>query len=375
MSTEVPGPRWLLAELSYACPLQCPYCSNPVDFSRYSNELDTDTWIRVFEEARALGAVQLGFSGGEPLVRRDLDTLIEQARKLGYYTNLITSGVGMNAKRIERFRELGLDHIQISFQAGSRELNDEFAGSKAFEHKLEMARQVKAHGFPMVLNFVLYRDNIDYIEQILDLAISLDADQVELANTQYYGWAFENRTRLLPTREQLERAERIAHEYQARVGERTKILYVVPDYYEERPKACMNGWGRTFLSIAPDGTALPCQAARQLPGLDFPTVREHSVAQIWYESEAFNKFRGEAWMRAPCRTCPERSKDFGGCRCQAYLLTGDPTNADPVCSLSPHHDKVLSAVAEAQSESGSVSSQSIMFRNTRNSKALIRTVT
>lgn len=317
-----------------------------------------------------MGAIQLGFSGGEPLVRRDLETLIAEARRLGYYSNLITSAVGMDAERVKHFREVGLDHIQISFQASGRELNDLFAGTAAFEHKLEMARQVKANGFPMVLNFVLHRDNIDRIAEMLDMAARLQADQVELANTQYYGWAFENRGRLLPTRDQLQRAETIAHDYQERFRDRMKILYVVPDYYEERPKACMNGWGRVFLSVAPDGTALPCQAARQLPGLEFPNIRDHSLEWIWRESPAFNRFRGYDWMKEPCRTCPEREKDFGGCRCQAYLLTGDPLNADPVCSLSPHHGKVLAAIDRAYEERESDNIRPLVFRNPRNSRRL-----
>jgi pyrroloquinoline quinone biosynthesis protein E len=358
----------LLAELTYACPLQCPYCSNPVDFGARRTELDTQDWLRVFSQARALGAVQLGFSGGEPLTRPDLDTLVAEARKLGFYTNLITSAVGLDARRIARFRELGLDHIQISFQGGDAITNDEFAGTKAFDHKLAMAREVKAQGFPMVLNFVLHRQNIDSMGTILDLAVSLEADQVELANTQYYGWAFLNRSRLLPTRDQLRRAEAVAHEYQRRHQSRMKILYVVPDYYEERPKACMNGWGRTFLSIAPDGTALPCQAAAQLPGIVFPNVREDDVESIWVRSDAFNKYRGEQWMKAPCRDCPERARDFGGCRCQAYLLTGDARNADPVCSLSPHHGTILDTLDSVQ-QSPAVTTP-LVYRNPRNSKRL-----
>jgi pyrroloquinoline quinone biosynthesis protein E len=361
---------WLLAELTYACPLQCPYCSNPVDFARVGKELDTDTWLRVLREARALGAVQLGFSGGEPLARRDLDILIAEAHKLGYYTNLITSGVGMDAGRVARFRELGLDHIQLSFQAGTRELNDRVAGTEAFEHKLAMARAVKANGFPMVLCFVLYRENIDQIADILEMAADLEADQVELANTQYYGWAVPNRERLLPSRDQLQRAEAVAHDYQKRFHGRMRILYVVPDYYETRPKACMNGWGKIFLTVTPDGTALPCQAARQLPGLEFPNVKDHAVSWIWRDSPGFNRFRGYDWMKEPCRSCPEREKDFGGCRCQAYLLTGDPANADPVCDLSPHHDVVLKAVEAAQTGRATVDFEPFVYRNPRNSRQL-----
>ena len=272
-TSSEPLPLWLLAELTYACPLQCPYCSNPMDFHRYKNELTTDEWLTVLQQARAMGATQLGFSGGEPLVRQDLEVLIRHARELGYYSNLITSGVGMDEARIKGFKEAGLDHIQVSFQASSEDLNNYLGGTKSFQHKLEMARQVKAHGYPMVLCVVLHRMNIDSMSEILDMAATLKADYVELANTQYYGWALHNVNQLLPTRDQLERAEVVAHEYQERFKGRMRILYVVPDYYEERPKACMSGWGNIFLTVAPDGTALPCQAARQLPGIEFPTNR------------------------------------------------------------------------------------------------------
>lgn len=372
-SSSVPLPLWLLAELTYACPLQCPYCSNPMDFHLHKNELSTDEWLDVLQQARAMGATQLGFSGGEPLVRRDLDILIRNARELGYYTNLITSGVGMDEARIKGFKEAGLDHIQVSFQASSELLNDFIGGTTSFQHKLEMARQVKAYGYPMVLCVVIHRLNIDYMSDILDMAASLQADYVELANTQYYGWALHNRNQLLPTRDQLRRAEVVAHEYQERFKDRMKILYVVPDYYEERPKACMSGWGNIFLTVAPDGTALPCQAARQLPGIEFPNVRDKSIEWIWQDSPAFNRFRGFGWMKEPCHDCPERFKDFGGCRCQAFALTGDAQNADPVCSLSPHHDQVLEAVAAANRipPADANQEQPLVFRNVHNARFLI----
>lgn len=367
---ERPQPLWLLAELTYACPLQCPYCSNPLDFARHKDELSTEDWLRVFREARAMGATQLGFSGGEPLLRRDLEVLISEARQLGYYTNLITSGVGMDEKRIAALKAAQLDHIQLSFQASSEDLNDQLAGTKVFQHKLAMARAVKAHGYPMVLCFVIHRYNIDQLAQILELAVELRADYVELATTQYYGWAWHNRNFLLPTREQLARAETLAQQYQARLKGKMKIYYVMPDYYQNRPKACMNGWGSIFLTIAPDGTALACHAARQLPGLTLPNVRDHSIEWIWHESPDFNLFRGQGWMKEPCRSCPERFKDFGGCRCQAYLLTGDPRNTDPVCSLSPHHPLVTGAIAAAypQAPLGVSEGAPMRFRNPRNSK-------
>jgi pyrroloquinoline quinone biosynthesis protein E len=316
-----------------------------------------------------MGAIQLGFSGGEPLLRRDLEILITEARKLGYYTNLITSGANMNEDRITALKAARLDHIQISFQASSEDLNNQLAGTDIFQHKLDMAQRVKKHGYPMVLCFVIHRYNIDQVEQILELAIELKADYVELATTQYYGWALHNRNQLLPTREQVERAETIAHRYQARMKGKMKIYYVVPDYYEDRPKACMNGWGNIFLTITPDGTALPCQAARQLPGLTLPNVKNHSIEWIWYESPDFNLFRGQGWMKEPCRTCPERFKDFGGCRCQAYLLTSDPCNADPVCSLSPHHQIIMDIIATANQQATSLTGESpLLFRNSHNSK-------
>ena len=363
-------PLWLLAELTYRCPLQCPYCSNPVNIASYRKELTTDEWLEVMRQARALGAAQLGFSGGEPLARRDLEVLIKEARELGYYTNLITSGVGMDEERVKGFREAGLDHIQISFQASSAELNNFLGGTASFEHKLEMARVVKKYDYPMVLNIVIHRQNIDQTEHILEMAEALEADYVELANTQYYGWALVNRAQLMPTREQLERSEKTANAYRDKLKGKMKIYYVVPDYFENRPKACMNGWGNLFLAVAPDGTALPCQAAAQLPGLSFPNVREHSVEWIWKESPAFNRFRGFDWMKEPCRSCPERFKDFGGCRCQAYMLTGDPVNTDPVCSLSPHHDIVVDATQTARDDADGASKQ-MVFRNFQNSKLLV----
>ncbi len=364
-------PLWLLAELTYRCPLQCPYCSNPLDIARYQQELETDDWLRVLREARELGAMQLGFSGGEPLVRRDLETLIAEARRLGYYSNLITSGVGMDVERVARFKESGLDHIQISFQASDEELNNLLGGTASFRHKVEMARAVKAQGYPMVLNIVLHRRNIDQIEDIIRMTIELEADYVELASTQYYGWSRVNVDALLPTRAQLARAEAIAHDYQARMKDRMKIIYVVPDYFENRPKACMNGWGAVFLTIAPDGSALPCHAASSLPGLSFPNVRDHSVREIWYDSEAFNHFRGFDWMPEPCRSCPEKTRDFGGCRCQAYMLTGDATATDPVCDKSPHHGALLADVARIESLSDAdAAARPLVFRNMRNSRKL-----
>jgi len=372
-SVEVGPPLWLLAELTYRCPLQCPYCSNPLDFSQQGAELSTAEWIEVFRQARELGAAQLGFSGGEPLVRQDLAELIAAARGLGYYTNLITSGIGLTEARIAEFADAGLDHIQISFQAADEEVNNLLAGSqKAFAQKLAMARAVKAHGYPMVLNFVTHRHNIDNIERIIELCLELEADFVELATCQFYGWAELNRAGLLPTRAQLERAERITHQWRDKLAAENhpcKLIFVTPDYYEERPKACMNGWGNLFLDITPDGTALPCHSARQLP-VQFPNVREHSVEHIWRHSFGFNRFRGYDWMPEPCRSCDEKHKDFGGCRCQAFMLTGDASNADPVCSKSAHHGVILAA--RRQADEAPLELDALQYRNEKASRIICK---
>jgi len=348
-SARAPGPPlWLLLELTYRCPLHCVFCYNPTDFASVGAELPAAEWLRVLREARALGAVQLGLSGGEPLVREDLEPIVAEAHSLGYYINLITSGVGMTEERIAALKAAGLDHIQLSFQDSTRELNDFLSSTRTFELKARVAELIRKYDYPMVLNVVLHRLNIDHVGEILAMAERLGAQYVELANTQYYGWAWLNRAHLLPSRAQLERAEEVTRRFRARVGAAMQIYFVVPDYFETRPKPCMNGLGSVFLTIAPDGIAMPCHAARMLPGLELPSVREQSVREIWYDSPAFNHFRGEAWMKEPCRSCPERSADFGGCRCQAYLLTGDAANADPVCDLSPHHGLVTAAVAEAE---------------------------
>lgn len=339
---------WLLFELTYRCPLHCPYCSNPVDYSKFKTELKTEQWINTLDQGREIGCVQLGFSGGEPLLRQDLEDLISHAHKIGYYTNLITSAVGMDHNRLQQLKDAGLDHIQISFQASDKVLSDYIAGAESFTHKVEMAKAVKAMGFPLVFNVVIHRFNIDSIDVILDLAMELGADYVELANTQYLGFAFENKKSLLPTRDQLDRAQMVTRQYQEKFKKKSKILYVAPDLYGTRPKACMNGLGNVFITVAPDGVVLPCHSARMLPGIKFPSVLEKDLKWIWYESEAFNHFRGEDWMKSPCKTCPERKKDFGGCRCQAYLMTGDMHGTDPVCSLSESHHLVTDFIEKSQ---------------------------
>lgn len=365
----VPPPLWLLAELTYRCPLHCVFCSNPVDYAQtHDAEMSTAQWCDVLTQARALGAAQLGFSGGEPMLRADLETLVAHAHELGYYINLITSGVGLNRERIGALKAAGLDHIQLSFQDSTRELNDFLSSTRTFELKRRVADLIKEHGYPMVMNCVLHRYNLPHVDKIIDLALELGADYLELANTQYYGWAWLNRAALMPTAQQLAEAEAVVARYRERIGQRCQILFVVPDYFEQRPKACMNGWGRVFMAIAPDGTALPCHSARTIPGLEFPRVDQHSLRHIWYESAAFNAFRGDAWMREPCRNCDERHRDFGGCRCQAQLLTGDARQADPVCSLSPHHGTVEQHITLARKPK----EQPLVFRNDSNSRLSLR---
>jgi pyrroloquinoline quinone biosynthesis protein E len=345
------------------------FCYNPTDFANVGAELATDDWLRVLNEARALGAVQLGLSGGEPLAREDLEVIVAEAKRLGFYSNLITSGIGMTEARIDALKRAGLDHIQLSFQDSTREVNDFLSSTRTFELKAKVAALIRKYDYPMVLNVVLHRLNIDHVEEILEMAERIDADYVELANTQYYGWAWLNREHLLPSLEQVRRAEEVTQRFRAR--ERTRkmrIFFVVPDYFETRPKACMSGLGSVFLTIAPDGVALPCHAARMLPGLSLPNVRSMDVSGIWYDSPAFNHFRGEGWMKEPCRSCPERAKDFGGCRCQAYLLTGDPANADPVCDLSPYHHRVTEAVERAEGNARpAIRERPLIFRDHRTS--------
>jgi pyrroloquinoline quinone biosynthesis protein E len=373
MAPPLPAPPyWLLAELTYRCPLHCAFCYNPLDFDAVRNELSTSEWISVMRQARELGAVQLGFSGGEPLMRDDLEELVAEAHRLGFYSNLITSGVGLTEARIAALKQAGLDHIQLSFQDSTRELNDFLSSTKTFELKKKVAALIRQYDYPMVMNCVLHRHNLPHTGKIIEMALELGAEYLELANTQYYGWAMKNRAELMPTREQLREAEEVVAQWRARIGKRCKVLFVVPDYFEERPKACMNGWGSVFLGVAPDGAALPCHNARDLPGLQLPNVRETPLADIWQRSTAFNAYRGDDWMQEPCRSCPDKAKDFGGCRCQAFMLAGDPAATDPVCSKSPLRHRVDAIVAQAatpaaRSESGT---HPIVFRSPANSRLM-----
>lgn len=364
-------PLWLLAEVTYRCPLHCVFCYNPVDFAKTerADELSTADWLRVLREARQLGAVQCGFSGGEPLVRDDLEELIAEAHRLGYYTNLLTSGVGLTRERAQALKAAGLDHVQLSFQDSTRELNDFLSHTKTFQLKQEVGETIKALGWPMVMNVVIHRLNIDHIDRIIAMADALGAEYLELANSQYYSWAHLNRDHLLPTSEQIRRAEAVTDEWRVKVADRMKLFFVAPDYHEGKPKKCMNGWGNIFLTIAPDGTALPCHTAKMLPGLAFPNVREHDIRHIWFDSEGFNRYRGTGWMKGACVTCPDKEKDLGGCRCQAFLLAGDPAATDPVCPKSDRHALVQAAVAAA--DAGVVPARPLVFRDPKQSRALL----
>jgi PqqA peptide cyclase len=346
---HIDPPLALLAELTHRCPLRCPYCSNPVELERASSELSEAEWRRVFAEAAALGVLQVHLSGGEPMVRRDLASLIAAANERGIYTNLITSGTLGGEGEIQSFAAAGLKHVQLSFQDVAADNNDRIAGlSGAHARKTRFAAAVRAAGLPLTLNMVVHRQNLGGLVEMIEMALALGARRIEIAHVQYYAWALANRAALLPTRRQLDEATRIVEEARSRLTGVLAIDYVVPDYHAVRPKSCMSGWGRRFLNVSPAGKALPCHAAEQLPGIDFPSVRDHSLADIWYRSDAFNRFRGTDWMAEPCKSCERREIDWGGCRCQAFLLAGDAARTDPVCALSPDHGLVETAVAQSE---------------------------
>ena len=394
-----PRPYALLAEITYRCPLHCPYCSNPTHYCRATasvadpkpgrpsarptitdaaesaasgqsgaqtapaphalrtapnagataneGELTTEEWTRVIHEAAALGVLQIGFSGGEPLARRDLAELVRAAREAKLYTNLITSGIGLDDDRMRALRDAGLDSVQLSFQSNDADLADEIAGAPAHQRKLDAAAKIRAAGIPLSLNFVIHRRNIDRLPEMIELSEMLGAERVELANAQFYGWAFLNRAALLPTREQVIRAREIATAAKARLAGKIDIFYVLPDYYETRPKPCLNGWGQRYLTVNPIGEVLPCPTASSaIPDLHFENVRLRALDWIWRESESFNRFRGTDWMPEPCQSCPQKEIDFGGCRCQAALLTGTAANTDPVCTLSTNRPLVDSVLCD-----------------------------
>jgi len=338
-----PKPLALIAEVTHRCPLHCVYCSNPLEMAGASAELSTADWLRIFHEARNLGILHLHLTGGEPLARADLKNLVEGARAAGLYTNLITSGIGLPEARLADLINSGLDHIQLSFQDSNPEPANWIAGAKAHAHKVALSEMIRRFRIAFTVNLVVHRQNLDHIEEMIAFTETLKPDRLEIAHTQYYGWALKNRDTLMPTRPQLENCLRAVEAAQKRLAGRMKIDYVVPDYYARYPKACMGGWGQRLLLITPSGKVLPCHAAEVIPGMTFANVREHSLDWIWKESAAFQRFRGEEWMPEPCRSCDRRTEDFGGCRCQAFLLTGDASATDPVCTLAPTHHMVEDA--------------------------------
>jgi pyrroloquinoline quinone biosynthesis protein E len=343
----ISSPLALIAELTHRCPLHCVYCSNPMQLAEVKSELSTDEWKHVFAQGGNLGMLHAHFTGGEPLARTDLVELVGAARSAGLYTNLITSGIGLNEQRLQALVDTGLDHIQISFQDSREEPANWIAGAKAHQHKIELSRAIRRHKIAFTVNLVVHRQNLDHLEEMIAFIEQLHPERMEIAHTQYYGWALANRAALMPTRTQLDRAVAIITQAEQRLAGKIRIDSVVPDYYAKFPKACMGGWGRRLMLINPSGKVLPCHAAEVLPGLSFENVREKTLEWIWQESTSFRKFRGEEWMPEPCRTCERRSEDFGGCRCQAFLLTNDENATDPACSLAPQHYLVESAVNEA----------------------------
>jgi len=339
-------PLALIAEITHRCPLHCVYCSNPLELTSRKEELATTDWRRIFSEAAALGVLHLHLTGGEPLARPDLAELIEGARQSRLYTNLITSGIGLSRERLAQLVEAGLDHIQLSFQDSSESHANWIAGARAHAHKLELAGWIGEHRIAFTVNLVVHRQNIEHLDSMIAALEALHPDRMEIAHAQYYGWALQNRSALLPTRAQLDRAVAVVAAAEERLSGKVRIDSVIPDYHARFPKACMGGWGRQLMLIDPAGRALPCHAAGVIPGMRFDSVREHTLDWIWQSSEAFQKFRGEDWMPEPCRSCDRRKVDFGGCRCQAFLLTGDAGATDPVCELAPLHHLIEDAVRE-----------------------------
>ncbi len=360
-----PRPYTLVAELTYKCPLKCLYCSNPVNYTAMRDELSTEQWCKAISEAAELGVVQLHFTGGEPVVRKDLPELIRHARSRDLYTNLITGGTLLDEEKLLLFKECGLDHVQLSFQDTDRKTAELIAGIRSYDKKLEIARLIKKVGFPLTLNVCLHRLNIEHVPAMIAQAAALGAQRLELANTAYYGWALENRSALMPTRAQYDTLEPLVKEAHARYQGTMEIISTKVDYYSDYPKPCMGGWAKTYMVIIPTGEVMPCHAAHVIPGLHFDSVRDQSLITIWEQSQGLNAFRGDSWMQEPCRSCPMKATDFGGCRCQAYLLTQDAAATDPVCSLSPRHDIIRQAIADAELGDGRLT-----YRDPRNSERL-----
>src|SRR5579862_5785285 len=349
MTLSAHNPLALIAELTHRCPLHCVYCSNPLELTARSTELPTETWSSVFQQAAALGVLQADFTGGEPLARPDILDLIRSARAAGLYVNLITSGLPLDEQKLAQLVEAGLDHIQLSFQGADADTAEEISGTKSHAQKLRVLEWLKKVRVAVTLNFVIHRRNIDQIDDMLKIAESSSATRIEFANVQYYGWGFANRDSLLPTRAQLDQSLVKIKAAEEHLRGKIRIESVVPDYYAKYPKPCMGGWGRKLMLITPSGDALPCHAARVIPGLSFENVKDRALREIWEESDSFQKFRGEDWMQEPCKTCDRRTQDFGGCRCQAFLLAADANATDPVCSLAPAHGFIEAAIAEANS--------------------------
>jgi len=346
-----PAPLGLLAELTHRCPLRCPYCSNPIALESREGELDAATWGRVFVEAAALGVMHIHLSGGEPVSRRDLPDIVAHCAEAGLYSNLITSGLGLTQALVERLADRGLDHVQLSIQDAEPDSADRIAGYRgAHARKLEAAQWIVATGMPLTINAVIHRANVSRATKIVALAVELGARRVEIAHAQYYGWALANRAALMPARAEADAAWAAVEEMRIALEGAIVIDHVAPDYHARTPKPCMGGWGRKTLNVSPSGKVLPCHAAETIPGLEFWSVKDHSLADIWRRAPAFNAFRGTEWMAEPCRSCDRRTIDFGGCRCQALALLGDARATDPVCSLSPHHD-VVGRVANRDSVS------------------------
>jgi PqqA peptide cyclase len=343
-------PLALIAELTHRCPLHCVYCSNPIELQKIQMELSTDEWKRVFNEAAQLGILHVHLTGGEPLARKDLQQLICAARQASLYTNLITSGLGLTEDRLSSLIEAGLDHLQLSLQGARENDANQIAGVASHNYKVELAKAIRKLPVAFTVNVVVHRQNLDHIEEIISLAESLQPDRLEVANVQYYGWALRNRESLLPTESQVKKSQQAVVAATERLKGSMRIDYVAPDYYARYPKPCMGGWGRRLMLIDPAGRVLPCHAANVIPGMEFDNVREHPLDWIWSESVAFNRFRGEDWMQEPCRNCERRAEDFGGCRCQAFLIAGDAAATDPVCSLSPRHDAIANELVQVNRE-------------------------
>ncbi|HVN29873.1 MAG TPA: pyrroloquinoline quinone biosynthesis protein PqqE [Candidatus Binataceae bacterium] len=364
--SAAPRPYTLVAELTYRCPLRCVYCSNPVDFALHRDELTTDDWRRAFSEAAELGVVQVHLSGGEPMLRDDLPELIRHARACDLYTNLITGGTLLDEDKLHRLRDAGLDHIQLSIQGVASDVAEKIAGVRSHQKKMEVARLITAMGFPLTLNVVLHRLNIGDVPELIRLAAELGADRLELANTQFYAWGAENRRALMPTREQYLRAQEIALAEIPKYRGTLEIAFVQNDYLSGEPKPCMGGWGRTYMCINPAGEVLPCHAAKVIPGLRFQSVRDDSLARIWRDSPGLNAFRGDTWMLEPCRSCERKAIDFGGCRCQAFMIAGNAAEADPICRLSTHHRVIETSLNDIDADA------ELIYRDAPTSRRLTR---